>query len=306
MRNGAIGILGAVLSVGCAREAEGPTIVIERGIIPEGIEYDQTNRRILSGSFAEGTVFQIHEDGRLTPVIADPQIESSVGIEVDEPRGRLLVVVSDAAALEVGTTGYAKLGVYDSTTGERFAMIDLAAVIGTSLHDPPRYFANDVAVDDDGNAYVTEMLNDAIYKITPDYQASVLYRFPPLETSERLNGIVYHENGYLLVTAGRRLVKVPVDNPMANRDVALDEPLDRQDGLVWAADGRLVSVSNSSSSPRAVAFTSIDDWATAQRAGVARLAGQASTAAVVGNDIWVVHPQFSGSGPPSLELAVLH
>jgi sugar lactone lactonase YvrE len=306
MRREIIAILGVTLLVACAREAEGPTIVIERGIIPEGIEYDQTNRRILSGSFAEGTVFQIHEDGRLTPVITDPEVESSVGIEVDEARQRMLVVVSDDAALRVGTTGYAKLAVYDSATGERLAMVDLAAVLGNSLHDPPRYFANDVAVDGAGNAYVTEMLNDAIYKVTPDYQASVLYRFPLLETSERLNGIVHHEDGYLLVTAGRRLVKVPVGNPQASRDVALDEPLDRQDGLVWATDGRLVSVSNSTSSPQAVAFTSNDDWATARRVGVARLVGQASTAAAVGNDIWVVHPQFSGSDPPSLELAVFH
>src|SRR5690606_40418533 len=57
-------------------------IVIERGgFIPEGIEYDQTNERILVGSLAEGTVFEIAPDGTMTPVIEDGDLVSSVGIE---------------------------------------------------------------------------------------------------------------------------------------------------------------------------------------------------------------------------------
>ena len=47
------------------------------------------------------------------------------------------------------------MGVYNLTTGERIAMVDLAAAVD----DPPddaRFFANDVAVADDGAAYVTD------------------------------------------------------------------------------------------------------------------------------------------------------
>ena len=43
-------------------------IVAERGgFIPEGVEYDQANGRLLTGSLAEGTIFQIHNDGRVSP-----------------------------------------------------------------------------------------------------------------------------------------------------------------------------------------------------------------------------------------------
>ena len=59
-------------------------IVAERGgFIPEGLEYDSKNGRFLTGSLSEGTIFQIHPDGRVTPAVSDPDLRASVGIEVD-------------------------------------------------------------------------------------------------------------------------------------------------------------------------------------------------------------------------------
>ena len=95
-------------------------IVAERGgFIPEGVEYDQTNGRLLTGSLSEGTIFQIHSDGRVSPVVSDPELISSVGIEADEPRDRLLVANSDSSVFQGSGSGQAKLGVYNLTTGER-------------------------------------------------------------------------------------------------------------------------------------------------------------------------------------------
>ena len=106
--------VAAAMFVGCAGDPEPPgsapepevsapvpdpppaTIVAERGgFVPEGIEYDTTNGRILTGSLSEGSIFQIHNDGRVVTVVRDPDLVSSVGIEVDEPRDRLLVANSD-------------------------------------------------------------------------------------------------------------------------------------------------------------------------------------------------------------------
>jgi hypothetical protein len=53
-----------------------------------------------------------------------------------------------------------------------------------------------------------------------------------------------------------------------------------------------------------VAFSSNDGWATAQRAGVAALAGQATTAAAVGDEIWAVHPHFADAERPTIEQGV--
>ena len=306
----------AVLVAGCTPETEAPppvaapatpageVIVANRGgFIPEGIEYDQANGRFLTGSLAEGTIFEIERDGSVVPFITDAELVSSVGIEADEPRDRLLVTNSDRSVFQPGNVGQAKLGVYSLTTGEKFAMVDLAAVIGAPS-DPPAYFANDVTVDGEGNAYVTDTRMNVVYRVTPDYQASVLHRFTGLPEGAALNGIIYHDGGYLLVVAGQNIYKVPVANPAGTTQVSVAEPVPGQDGILWSADGRFVAVSNSADAPRVVALRSNDEWASAQRAGVATLVGQATTAAAVGAEIYAVHPHFADAEPPSIEQAV--
>jgi len=277
-------------------------IVAERGgFIPEGVEYDTANGRLLTGSLSEGSIFQIHGDGRLTTIVTDTELVSSVGIEVDEPRGRLLVANSDASVFQGDGAGQAKLGVYDLDSGARLAMVDL----GATLTDAPAgsvYFANDVAVGDDGAAYVTDTRMSVIYRVGTDYIASVLYRFSPTEDLG-LNGIVYDASGYLLVAGGSTLWKVPVADPAGTTQVTLSETMAGQDGVLWTADGLLAIVSNSEN--HVVALTSTDEWSTAEVAGVATFEGQATTAADVGGDLYVVHPHFADPDPPSIERVML-
>src|SRR5690606_39035554 len=151
--------------------------------------------------------------------------------------------------------GQAKLGVYSLTSGERLAMVDLAATIPDAPADAV-FFANDVAVGSDGTAYVTDTRQNVIYRVGTDYQASVLHRFENLAGGAALNGIVYHDDGYLLVVAGDLLFKVPVDDPSGAMQVQVAEPVPGSDGAVWTADGRLAIVSNSADEPRVVALTS--------------------------------------------------
>lgn len=73
-------------------------ITAERGgFVPEGIEYDRANGRFLTGSLADGSIYEVGLDGSLTAFIMDPALVSSVGIEADEARDRLLVTNSNAA-----------------------------------------------------------------------------------------------------------------------------------------------------------------------------------------------------------------
>ena len=279
-------------------------ITAERGgFIPEGIEYDEDNGRFLTGSLAEGTIFVIERAGRVVPFIRDAELVSSVGIEADESRDRLLVANSNSAVFsDQNATGHAKLGVYNLTSGEKLAMVDLGATIGAGA----RHFANDVTVDDEGNAYVTDTFANAIYKVTPQYQATVMQRFTDLPEGVQLNGIVYHDGGYLLAVAEERIYKVPVANPAGTTQVNVTEPVGGQDGIVLTKDGRLIATSNSESEPRLVAFMSNDNWASAQRVSVAILNGQATTAAVVGDEIWAVHPHFADAEPPTIERGVFN
>ena len=270
-------------------------IVAERGgFIPEGVEYDMDNGRLLTGSLSEGSVFQLHEDGRVTALVTDPDLVSSVGIEADELRDRLLVANSDRSVFQGGTRGQAMLGVYNLTTGERIAMVDLAATV-EDAGDDAAFFANDVAVADDGTAYVTDTRMNLIYRVDADYAASVFHRFD--DDGAGPNGIVEHPAGYLLVARGDALWKVPLADPASATAVMLPEDIPGQDGMVWSA-GRLAIVSNSDN--RVVALTSSDEWMTADLAGVAAYEPQGTTAAVVGDDVYVVHPHFADDDPPSV------
>jgi len=304
------GVLSAMLA-GCSSAEQGAAapgvavdepdvpavIVAERGgFIPEGVEYDTANGRILTGSISEGSIFQIGNDGAVTAVVTDADLISSVGIEVDEERDRLLVANSDRSVFEEDGAGQAKLGVYRLSTGERLAMVDLAAAVADAPADAV-YFANDVAVGGDGTAYVTDSRMNIVYAVSPEYEPSVLYRLRATE-GLMLNGIVYHPDGYLLVTGGSTLYKMPIAAPEAVMPVTLPEAVPGQDGMVWTADGRLAIVSNSDN--RVVALRSEDDWATAEIAGVAPFDVQATTAAAVGSRIYVVHPHFGDAEPPSV------
>ena len=132
--------------------------------------------------------------------------------------------------------------------------------------------------------------------IDPDYV--LLHRF---ETSEAFipNGLVYHASGYLLVAGRERLYKVPLDDPESASQVSLSEPISGADGVVWTSDGHLAIVANREN--RVVAFTSADDWASAELVGVAPYEVMATTVAVVGDDLYVVHPHFQDDGEPSVE-----
>jgi hypothetical protein len=279
------------------------TIVAARGgFIPEGIEYDQAHRRFLTGSLAEGTIFEIGRDGSVTAFITDPALVSSVGIEADEPRDRLLVSNSDSSIFGGSGSGQAKLGVYSLTTGERIAMVDLGAL--RSGRAGAVFFANDVAVADDGAAYVTDTRQNVLYRVGTDYVGSVFYEFPATENLS-LNGIVYHPDGYLIVADSGNgvLYKTPIGNPGATTRVSLPAPVPGSDGIVWRADGALAVVQNSATDGRVTLLTSNDGWASAAVAGTSAHAGQATTAAAVGDDIYAVFPHFNDQDPPSIARA---
>ena len=273
-----------------------PAVIVANrtGFIPEGVEYDMANGRLLTGSLSEGSVFEIGADGQVTEFVNDAELVSSVGIEADEAYGRLFVANADRSVFQGEGQGQAKLGVYDLSTGSRIAMVDLASTVT----DPPEdaaYFANDVAVADNGIAYVTDTRLSVIYEVSTEYEASLLHRFD--DGGSGPNGIVYHPAGFLLVARGATLWKVPVDNPETLSEVMVAEEITGQDGMVWSAM-RLVIVSNDAN--RVVALRSEDEWGTAEGVGVGAYEPQATTAAVVGDAIYVVHPHFADDDPPSV------
>ena len=235
--------------------------ITEHGLFPEGIEYDDCGHRFLVSSLTRGTIGAVDYEGNYESFIEDEALAATVGIEVDEARQRLLVCVSDPNA-----AGTAALGSYDLLTGERHFLTDLTAV----AYDNAPHFANDVTVDQQGNAYVTDSFSPIIYKVDPQGVASVFlqdddFRASPGEFG--LNGIVFNPNEFLIVAFSERglLYRIPMNNPQAFTQIATEPgSVTSPDGLYLAGDAQMLMVVNNDDGGvqgNMIALGSDDHWA---------------------------------------------
>ena len=241
----------------------------QTALYPEGVAFDALYQRFLVSSLRFGTVGQVSLTGEYSPFITDERLVSTIGLKVDEPRKRVLVAVSDPGAsvrTSSATVGkLAALGIYDLRTGGAIHFVDLGA-----LRPGQGHFANDVTLDPQGNAYVTDSFSPIIYKVDRNGNASILFESPAFATAPGqfgFNGITYHPSGYLLVGFSRdnQIVKIPVRNPEDYKVVQLDAPLQNPDGLLLSKDGKqLVVVNNAGgqASARVLSFRSDDKWMT--------------------------------------------
>lgn len=271
-------------------------------LYPEGIELHPATGEFILGSIRKGKVVAVSSDGEVRTLVTDERLRSVVGVRVDAERGRLLVNNSDYGVSERSEPSdkfsTVALGIYDLESGAPVQYVDLSG-----LRPGERRFANDLTVDGDGNAYITDSLSAAIYKVTPAGDASVFL------THERfrgdgfnLNGIQYHEGGFLLVAkkSDGSLFKVPLDNPAGFSEVSLPKPLIGTDGLVLVGPTELVAITNLASgvaSNTVFALSSADDWASATIKGSFETGDvYATTGMVKDGDIYVNHGRLNTLG----------
>lgn len=226
---------------------------------PEGVEWNPAREQFLVGSLTFGTVSLIADDGTMTPFVEDARFLSTAGLQVDVERNRLLVTNSQGwTFLNPTLTGQAGLGIYDLTTGEPIAYADFTPIAPQGT----RFFANDVTMDTDGNAYVTNSFGGQIFRVNPAGEAMVFVSDERLTGGFiGLNGIEAHPDGYLIVSmaGASQLWKVPLDDPKALALVTLDQPV-RGDGLALLPDGDLLVVAGREGVHR---LRSDDDWQSA-------------------------------------------
>ena len=160
-------------------------------VFPEGIAYERGTQRVFVSSTTNGTVFAGDASDETLSVFLAPGGDgrtTAVGLEVDN-NGHLFVAG--------GGTGF--VFVYDAATG--------ALVAKLSGGSSPT-FINDIAVDKDGVAYVTDSQSPVIYRLVPNATGGyTLERWLPLAgtpivytTGFNLNGIVASSNGKYLYT----------------------------------------------------------------------------------------------------------
>ncbi|TGE25943.1 hypothetical protein E5K00_12350 [Hymenobacter aquaticus] len=268
--------------------------VPQAALHPEGIQYDAATQRFLVSSRTKGQIGAVTDDSVYTKFADDPRLVSTIGMNLDFGRQRLLVAVSDNGANVARTKPetqrkLAALAVFNATNGSLLNYVDL----GGLRPDLP-HFANDIAVDGQGNAYITDSLSPIIYKVDTQGKASVFLENAQFSagTMFGLNGIVYHPDGYLIVAKANdgSLFKIPLSDPAAFTKVTNAQSLTGADGLLLLDPQTLLVVSGGQST--VFRMSSTDAWVTTTRTG-SFATGPSSPTTITGRnvaDAYVLYP----------------
>ncbi|GAB3781305.1 SMP-30/gluconolactonase/LRE family protein [Spirosoma horti] len=258
---------------------------------PEGITYAPSFSQFLISSITQGKVGMVDEKGRYTDFISDDkQLISSVGMKV---RNNLLYVcngdqgVSDKSTPQTALKT-AKLFIYDLSSRQAIRRVDLAALLPGVNH-----YANDIAFDDQGNAYVTDSFAPVIYKVPADTsQASLLVNSPLFSGAQgiNLNGIVYHPDKFLIVVKSNegKLFKVDLTNTSHVSEIT-GVTLVNGDGMVlYKNDLYVVNGRNKVSQVR-----STDGWQTASLVKTDSVGyNQATTNVLVNDKLYTINARI--------------
>ncbi|KAH7516969.1 hypothetical protein FEM48_Zijuj09G0012400 [Ziziphus jujuba var. spinosa] len=236
------------------------------GWLRESAKWDALHHRFLvsfmSGGIGEISVPENHSLGTIleeVQVVNDVDLagNASLGLVIDGARNRVLLVSADAIGKRYGA-----LSAYDLSTWKR--------LFHTQLSGPndEKSFAEDVAVDPEGNAYVTDANSNKLWKVGVDGKLLATIRSPVFIPKEwyknlvGLNGIVYHPDGFLLVvhTFSGGLFKVDIANGNEVKQIKVDGgPLTFADGIELVSPTKLVVAGN----PSGRLVESSDGWETA-------------------------------------------
>ena len=264
-------------------------------LYPEGVAYDAKGKAFYVSSARLGTIGKVTAAGNYTTLYTDKGLKSSYGMKVHPDGKRLFVCISDANYSKFSEPAtyrvMARLISIDLKTGRKLSDVDLSKLV------PGRHFANDVAFDKEGSAYVTDSFSNVIYKVAPDNKASVFAKSGLFKTEGAgLNGIVVHPNGYLLVASSGKgsVFKISLKNPEDIQLVKVPQFFPGADGLALEGN-HLVLVQNGGVN-KIFKLESTDDFATAKPIAATappQLFGFPSTATVEGMTVWVIDAKFN-------------
>ena len=277
-------------------------------LLPEGIEYDLDREAFLVSSALGGAINLIRTDGNVSNFVPPGVFNGNgtFGLQIDEQNDRLLAVVAN-----VQNPTVAQLFRFHLADGALIDSIDLAALpTGPGL---PLNFANDVAVDDAGNAYVTNSDRGVIYKVDVDGEPSIFFQdnnFTPGNpfTETGFNGIEYHEDGFLLVvhSVNDKIYKIRIDDPSIITEVDLPDGYLRSGDGMYVDGDELVVVSNAANAaaqpsesdpavPFVTKFMTSDNWNSAEVVGDTYASGDVfpTTVVKVGEDYFINYAYFN-------------
>jgi len=231
---------------------------------PEGIAYDPGSKQFFTGSVRTGDIIKVNENGGYTLFYHDTSLYSSFGMKVDSSRNLLWVCTGDPSySIYSDSSTHKKLIrliALDLATGNKIKDIDLSSLY------PGKHFANDLAMDDRGNIFLTDSYSPVIYRIDSSGKASVWSRSELFASPDvGLNGIVWHPQGFILVANNSTgaLFRIDTHSPLTIHKVKVGNFFPGADGLSWDNEGNLILVQNKGVN-KIFQLNSRDGWQTAK------------------------------------------
>ncbi len=287
-----------------------PTAITIKNIAqnPEGIEYNKNDNTFLLSSLNAGPIIKVKQDGTYNAFTSGEKFPlSTAGIQIDYKRNRLLVAGFNGAELYDGdpaTKGTAHLRVYNLKTGIIEKDINLSSLVP----EANAYFANDIAVDNNGNVYISDWYARVIYKVDLNGNKSVFWR-NNTGIPSGLNGLDFNSNGYLLASiisvnkkglyADYGLVKIPIKEPKSATIVNItNSGYTGFDGMLIKANGNIIGVTNNGTSPGGntlIELSSNNDWKTAKMINSKPIAASTTVAITANKLYYVINQDFTNN-----------
>jgi sugar lactone lactonase YvrE len=193
-------------------------MVTEKDLVPEGLAVDGRNGSVYLSSLYKRKIVQLDPDGHVADFVTEGRdgLWSTVGLEVDEIRGHLWVVSSQAhevAPLKNPDSMQWRSAVYCYDLKDR-RLVKRVLCADTGI------FLNDLAVGSNGDVFVTESNRNRLYRLAAGSDS--LERFLTPDSVYFMNGLCFSGderslylgcwNGFLRVdleSKGYRWLTVP-------------------------------------------------------------------------------------------------
>ncbi|KRD05103.1 gluconolaconase [Flavobacterium sp. Root901] len=278
---------------------------------PEGVAFDKAANVFYVSSARLGTIGKVTKEGKYTELYRDKSLKSTYGLKVHPDGKKLYICAGDANYSKFSTPDtkkkMARLIIIDLKSGKKTSDIDLSGLV------PGEHFPNDLAFDSNGNAYITDSYADVIYKVDTSGNAVVFSKSELLKSAGvGPNGIVFHPQGFLLVANNGTgaLVKIEVANPEKASKVKIEQFFPSADGLLLNDNSTITLVQNGGAN-KIFKIKTADGWVSAQVAESTSVEDRfafPSTAAIAGDEIWVMNANFSelteGNNVPSKKFSL--
>ena len=306
-------IMLSFLVFSCINETKAqtfPETIIINGLAqnPEGIEFNKNDNTFFLSSLNAAPIAKVNLDGTFKSFTSGEKFPlSTAGIQIDYKHNRLLVAGFNGTELmdkDPATKGAAFLRVYNLKTG----IIEKDINLSYLAPEANAYFANDIAVDNDGNAYISDWYARVIYKVDLDGNPSVFWTNETGIPSGP-NGLDFHPDGFLLVSilnvnekglySDYGLVKISVKNPKSAKIVNIsDSSFTGFDGMVIKPNGNVIGITNNGTSPGGntlIELSGNKGWASAKIINSKAVTASTTLAITPDNQNYIINQDFSDS-----------